>query len=735
MKPYRRNQQSRRAAVLVLSALLLVVMLGMVAFALDIGYIVLVRTQLQAAADSAAMASAATMGSTMADSVKTAQEFGAYHLAGGKTVKVATPDVEFGTWDVSTRTFTASNALGNAVRVTTRANNGTGGNGYFFGRVFGMKTFAVKASAVAMANPRDIAFVVDLSGSMNDDTEPAWATAPINSTFGSQGYANIGNQLMQDVYSDFGFGAYPGKLEYIGAALGGIPKDSYAYAALTSDVGPLAKIGVNKKYRIVPTDTEAARKQKAYTWIIEQQLKAIMPKAKPAPSAANYAYWARYLDYVMTAVYIVPPPPPPPPAPPPSPSPPPSPAPKPSPPAPSPPPPSPPPGPPSPPPPPPPPPPPTIGRNVPASSGELFAAWQQAHGRTQRSSAARLMGEPLAMASGPWQAVILGQLSLGAPVGTTPPVNRGWLPFNQAGDRIDQFNNPNKATFPSATVSAPRAYRNQVGYLTYVQFMMDYGRDLKPGGIDYVPLSRFSKDCPLHSESTPGGNFQFPPRAQPEHAARRAMIAAIKIIKDRNNSIPDLTQRDWVSIVTYDGVQSGGPVIRQPLTSDYDIAMKSCTELQATGDKGATTATEAGMITGRQHIEAFDKGGAGRKAANKVLVLLTDGVPNLYVSDPAQIDQFIGKNPSPNFYANGAYWYDGPLMQAMDMEAKNWKVFPVGLGLGTDYGFMDRLARMGATAGDNGQGPRGSGNPAEYEQRLTDIFKEIITNPQIRLVQ
>ena len=27
------------------------------------------------------------------------------------------------------------------------------------------------------------------------------------------------------------------------------------------------------------------------------------------------------------------------------------------------------------------------------------------------------------------------------------------------------------------------------------------------------------------------------------------------------------------------------------------------------------------------------------------------------------------------------------------------------------------------------------GNPAEYEQRLTDIFEEIITNPQVRLVQ
>ena len=44
-------------------------------------------------------------------------------------------------------------------------------------------SFASKASAVAMANPRDICFVLELSGSMNDDTEPCWATNEITNTF------------------------------------------------------------------------------------------------------------------------------------------------------------------------------------------------------------------------------------------------------------------------------------------------------------------------------------------------------------------------------------------------------------------------------------------------------------------------------------------------------------------------------------------------------------------------
>ena len=55
----RQSQENRRlkprGIVLVFFAVMLVVIIGMMAFALDVGHIVLVRTQLQAAADAAAM--------------------------------------------------------------------------------------------------------------------------------------------------------------------------------------------------------------------------------------------------------------------------------------------------------------------------------------------------------------------------------------------------------------------------------------------------------------------------------------------------------------------------------------------------------------------------------------------------------------------------------------------------------------------------------------------------------
>ena len=116
------------------------------------------------------------------------------------------------------------------------------------------------------------------------------------------------------------------------------------------------------------------------------------------------------------------------------------------------------------------------------------------------------------------------------------------------------------------------------------------------------------------------------------------------------------------------------------------------------------------------------------------MVLLTDGVPNAWESSNGAIDSYMNQTSDSNFMGGGYYWYDAALMQASLMQEKRWKLYPVGIGLGTDYNFMDRMARMGGTASKAGLSPRGSGNPAEYEQRLTEIFDDILSHPTIRLV-
>lgn len=607
------KRHARRGNVLVLTAFLMLVLLAMLAFSIDLGYVFTVRNQLQAAADASALAAASRLANT-SNVFPEAQEFASYNMAAKRPVNLRSQDVEIGLWQANSRTFTPG-SNGNAVRITARIDDLMNGRApLFFARVMGHHDFQSSVSAVAVCNPRDIAFVIDLSGSMNDDTEPCWATAAITTVFGPQGFPNVANQLMDDLYSDLGFGAFPGTLQWVGAGL--VTANSSAYTNLTANGGPLTLASVPSAYRILSSDSETNRKLKAYRWIIDNQLAPLMPAAKPTPSSTgSYAYWEKYIDYVIQSV----------------------------------------------------------------NNG-----------------------------------------------------TRGTLPPNQYSNRITGYNNPNTSTFPGAANAS--GWRNQLGYRTYIQFLMDNGRDLQPDGNTFMQHSTKSGDCPYHSENTAGGVFNFPPREQPTHATRRALIAAIQVIKERNENIGDPNQRDWVSVIAYDR-RSIPPVIEQSLTHDYESAMQACTKLQAVGDIGASTTTEAGLATARQHLTPASQGGQGRENVNKIVVLMTDGVPNDYISSSSAINSYIANNPSPDFYGSSSPAYNGPLMQSMEMQAKNWYVYPVGTGLGTDYDFMDRLGRVGGTADDNGLSPRGTGNPAQYEQRLADIFRQIIDNPRVRLVQ
>jgi len=608
---------ARRGATLVLAALLMIAMLGMVAFAVDCGYMSLVRGQLQVAADSAAMAAAQVMGSSQSNPVQTAKDFAAYHVAGGRNVSLQNSDVEYGVWNPNSQTFTPSSSVGNALRISAKLDAAHGGQApLFFGRAFGLTGFDGQAQAIAMGNPRDICFVVDLSGSMNNDTEPGWAPSAMTSMNAS--YVTIANSMMQQVFTDFNYGSYPGTTQWVGQPLG-VTQNNNAYTNLTANGGPLTAGTIASTYRILSTDSEATRKTKAYKWIIDTQIASIMPNARPTPnSSTNLGYWSVYLDYILPSV----------------------------------------------------------------SNG------------------------------------------------------RGTLPPSQSSYRIDSLDNPCTVSYPSATTALPQSFRNKIGYSTYVQFMMDFGRDQRPDGSTYTPLSIQSSYCPYHSETTAGGVFSFPPSEQPTHAARRSIIAAIQQVKSKNSMISDSTQGDWVSIVTFDSV--AGTVLKQSLTSNYDAAMTACTTLQAVGDTQLSTATETGLIAAQNHIKPASQGGSGRENTQKVVVLLTDGMANLKTSSNTTVGNYRTAHPNANFYGGTSstdYASDAAIMQTGAMQGSNWQVFAVALGLGADYSFMDRMARMGDTADDDGQAPRTSGDPSAYEAELTAIFQDIISNPKVRLVQ
>ena len=155
-----------------------------------------------------------------------------------------------------------------------------------------------------MGNPRDICFVIDLSGSMNDDTESCWSTYELTNELTPLGYPTTATDMMQTLYTDFGYGTYPGTLQWVGSTVGA-PATNRAYAYLTANGGPLTGSSIASTYKILSSDSEATRKTKAYKWLIDNQIATTMPGVKPtASSSTNYAYWEKYLDYVIESTTV-----------------------------------------------------------------------------------------------------------------------------------------------------------------------------------------------------------------------------------------------------------------------------------------------------------------------------------------------------------------------------------------------------------------------------------------------
>lgn len=142
----RRDERKRRGAIVVLSAILLSVMMGWLAFSLDTGYIYVNRTTLQNAADSAAMAAVISLSPEISeDPVASAITYAQSNVPASYGEILASNDVQLGVWDPEARTFASTNENPNAVRVTCRRHQAP----LMFARFLGHETIDIVASAVA----------------------------------------------------------------------------------------------------------------------------------------------------------------------------------------------------------------------------------------------------------------------------------------------------------------------------------------------------------------------------------------------------------------------------------------------------------------------------------------------------------------------------------------------------------------------------------------------------------
>ncbi|WP_460184450.1 hypothetical protein [Thermopirellula anaerolimosa] len=588
----------------------------------------LLRARLQSFADACATAEASRLARSAASGPISQKPTSLSDQVTPVSARRQSLQVVPGIWDFVRRRFHPTDGAANAVRVVLSSDAGPLGPwGRMVAAAAGMPS-EFRAQAVAAAVPRDIVFLVDMSGAMNDDTEPAWAPAAAALPI-SKRTDTTSCPWLQDVYDDFGFGTYPGEEEDFGAPWG-IRWNESAYAELTHNRGPLAGPNVPEPYRILPSDDPLTRKRKAYSAVIDDQIARLMPRALPTPdSRLNYDFWAAYLDYLL----------------------------------------------------------------IPA-----FAS--------------------------------------------SPSVRDALLPPNQGTNRLDRFRNPDRFAYPRIPPGILAKSAGRIGYRTYVQFMMDFGRDLKPAESLPVPLSHRSPNCPLRAETLPEGVASFPPREQPMHGVRRALIAAIHALRERNAAPADAELRDRVAVVGYDAPQSGGAIVLQGLTDDYRSAMESCSRLQAGCDKPSREDVAAGLRAGLQTARELVAGRSGSLPTPRdpwIVLIRYDGdenpehAPASRRSETAWRSRNAGRSPGPEPAATLGRDEAAEMIARLRLEGITVLTFTVGPA-NSHAGWNETASTDGEAhpAALHHASPR---NPIEVERRLTEFLRTSASAPRIQLVQ
>jgi Mg-chelatase subunit ChlD len=146
----------------------------MAAFAINVAWMQLVRTELRTSTDAAARAGAKELSLAQSTAIarSAAKDTAKRNLVAGKPLLLSDSDIEFGNSsqsnDTSRFNFTPGGKLPNAVRVTGQRTKGSLGGpvDMMLAKVFTVRQFEPKETAVSTQLDRDICLVVDRSGSM-----------------------------------------------------------------------------------------------------------------------------------------------------------------------------------------------------------------------------------------------------------------------------------------------------------------------------------------------------------------------------------------------------------------------------------------------------------------------------------------------------------------------------------------------------------------------------------------
>jgi len=170
------NIHRRRGAMAVMMAVCLPAILILAAFAVDVAYMQLVRTELRIATDAAALAGGRqlSISQSAGDAIAAAQDAATKNNVAGEPFQLNASDVTLGSSarPIPTARWQFTPGVGggniNSVQVLGNRTPGSaaGAATLFFGGVWGQGSFAPVKSAVSIQIDRDIALILDRSGSM-----------------------------------------------------------------------------------------------------------------------------------------------------------------------------------------------------------------------------------------------------------------------------------------------------------------------------------------------------------------------------------------------------------------------------------------------------------------------------------------------------------------------------------------------------------------------------------------
>jgi Flp pilus assembly protein TadG len=173
----RRMVRHRRGTILPMLALALVGLCGMVALAVDVGMILVARTECQNAADLAAMAGARGLAGSAGGNVSSATSAALAAATANKIlsqpIQASEVTIQHGAYhyDTTAQAFQPQYPPGSGDNYNLTQATITHDVSLAFARVFNQSTFNVVATAVAAHEPRDVAIVLDYSGSMNNESD------------------------------------------------------------------------------------------------------------------------------------------------------------------------------------------------------------------------------------------------------------------------------------------------------------------------------------------------------------------------------------------------------------------------------------------------------------------------------------------------------------------------------------------------------------------------------------